>query len=90
MKYDEVKIKEDILNYLYECRESSPQSMTKIRIAVDLRDTSKGDVRTLKSCVENLLRKGFIKKQVDRGNYKIEQKGIEHIEKQREIEQQAE
>jgi len=80
MKYNETEIKDNILNYLYECRELSPQSMTKIRLAVNLRDTSKGDMRTLKSCLEALHKKGFINKQVDRGNYKIEQKGIEHIE----------
>lgn len=81
MKYDEEKIKRDILNFLYDNREASPQSLTKIRLAVELSD-SKGDMRTLKESLEFLIKKSFIKKQVDRGNYKIEEKGIAYLEEE--------
>ncbi len=79
MKYNETEIKEDILSFLYENREASPQSVTKIRLAANLGDR-KGDMRTVKTCLEELLKKGLIKKQSDRGNYKIDDKGIEHME----------
>lgn len=79
MKYNETEIKEDILSFLYENREASPQSVTKIRLAANLGD-KKGDMRTVKICLEELLKKGLIKKQSDRGNYKIDDKGIEHME----------
>lgn len=81
MKYDEEKIKKDILSYLYENKDASPQSLTKIRLAVGFND-SKGDMRTLKESLEFLIKKSFIKKQVDRGNYKIEEKGIAYLEEE--------
>lgn len=80
MKYNETQIKEDILTYLYENRDASPQSVTKIRIALGFKD-SKGDIRTTKECLEALLKKSLIKKQVDRGNYKIDDNGIKFMEK---------
>lgn len=79
MKYNEAQIKKDILTYLYENREASPQSLTKIRLAIGLND-SKGDIRTIKECLDELLKKCLIKKQVDRGNYKIDEKGIDYME----------
>lgn len=79
MKYNTEEIKNNILNYLYENKEASPQSLTKIRLAVGLND-SKGDMRTIKECLDGLMKKSFIRKQVDRGNYKIDEKGIAYIE----------
>jgi predicted transcriptional regulator len=72
---------EDILKYLYENKAASPQSQTKIRLAANLEDNKEG-LRVLKTSLEALLKKEFIKKQADRGNYKIDLKGIEHIEKE--------
>lgn len=79
MKYNTEEIKNNILNYLYENKEASPQSLTKIRLAVGLND-SKGDMRTIKECLDNLMKKSFIRKQIDRGNYKIDEKGIAYVE----------
>lgn len=79
MKYNTEEIKNNILNYLYENKEASPQSLTKIRLAVGLND-SKGDMRTIKECLDSLMKKSFIRKQIDRGNYKIDEKGIAYIE----------
>lgn len=79
MKYNTEEIKNNILNYLYENKEASPQSLTKIRLAVGLND-SKGDMRTIKECLDSLMKKSFIRKQIDRGNYKIDEKGIVYIE----------
>jgi hypothetical protein len=77
---EDIKGTEDnILNYLYENRFESPQSLTKIRLALNFGD-GRGDIRLLKSCLQFLVEKNFIKKQEIRGNYKIEDKGIMHIE----------
>lgn len=81
MKYNTKEIESNILNYLYENKELSPQSLTKVRLAIGMND-SKGDMRTIKECLDSLIRKGFINKQADRGNYKIDEKGILHIEEQ--------
>ena len=67
-----------ILIYLYENRLKSPQSLTKIKVGVHLENRSE-DTRILKSCLEILIQKNFIKKQEDRGNYKIDIKGIEYL-----------
>lgn len=79
MKDNIKETQDNILNYLYENRAASPQSLTKIRLALNLND-SKEYMRTLKTALDDLIRKNFIKKQADRGNYKIDTKGIEHIE----------
>ncbi|WP_017416935.1 hypothetical protein [Clostridium tunisiense] len=79
MKITIKETEDKVLNYLYESRDSSPQSLTKIRLALNLSD-NKEHIRTLKLCLEDLIKKGFIKKQSDRGNYKIDTKGIEHAE----------
>ncbi|MEG0774679.1 DUF5457 domain-containing protein [Clostridium sp.] len=79
MKDNIKETQDNILNYLYENRAASPQSLTKIRLALNLND-SKEYMRTLKAALDDLIRKNFIKKQADRGNYKIDTKGIEHIE----------
>lgn len=78
MKYNTKEIENNVLQFLNENKEASPQSLTKIRLAVGLND-SKGDMRTIKECLDNLMRKSFIRKQADRGNYKIEEKGIAYI-----------
>jgi predicted transcriptional regulator len=80
MKNNMHTAEDNILNYLYENKFDSPQSLTKIRLALDLED-NRCDVRILKTGLNSLTEKGFIKKQENRGNYKIEAKGIEHIEK---------
>jgi DNA-binding MarR family transcriptional regulator len=79
MKDNIKETQDNILNYLYENKDASPQSQTKIRLALNLSD-SKEHMRTLKTALDDLIKKNFIKKQADRGNYKIEVKGIEHIE----------
>ena len=38
------------------------------------------EVKILKPCLGYLIEKQLIKKQVDRGNYKIDIKGIEYME----------
>lgn len=81
MKYNTKEIEEQIVNYLYKSRELSPQSLTKVRLGIGLSD-SKGDMRTIKECLDSLIKKGLIRKQIDRGNYKIEEKGITYIEEQ--------
>ena len=79
MKDNVKEIEDSILNYLYQNRTASPQSIAKIKLAINL-GNGKGDLRTFKSSLESLIKKKFIKKQADRGNYKIEVNGIEHIE----------
>jgi len=79
MKDNIIEIEDKILNYLYENRTSSPQSIAKIKLAVNL-GNGKGDIRLLKSSLESLMKKKFITKQAIRGNYKIESSGIENIE----------
>jgi len=74
------EIEDKILAYLYETRSVSPQSVTKIKLAIELKD-GRGDVRVFKSALQGLIQKDFIKKQEIRGNYKIEIKGIEEIER---------
>ena len=77
---DNIKETEDsILNYLYENRTSSPQSIAKIKLAINL-GNGKGNLRVLKSSLESLMKKKFVTKQAVRGNYKIELSGIEFIE----------
>jgi hypothetical protein len=71
----------DILHYLYQNRLGSPQSLTKIKLALGLED-NREDNRLLKSSLQALIEKEFIKKQVDRGNYKIDDKGITEVLKQ--------
>ena len=79
MKENIKEIEDSILTYLYENRAASPQSIAKIKLAINL-GNGKGDIRLFKSSLETLIKKKFIKKQADRGNYKIELNGIEHIE----------
>lgn len=79
MKDNIKEIEDSILNYLYENRAASPQSIAKIKLAINL-GNGKGDIRSFKAALEALIKKKFIKKQADRGNYKIESNGIEHIE----------
>lgn len=77
---DNIKETEDnVLNYLYENRTSSPQSISKIKLATNI-GNGKGNIRLLKSSLESLMKKKFITKQAVRGNYKIELSGIESIE----------
>ena len=77
---DNIKETEDnILNYLYENRTSSPQSVAKIKLGINL-GKGKGDLRLFKASLDSLINKKFIKKQEDRGNYKINDNGIEQIE----------
>ncbi|MBU3176708.1 hypothetical protein KPL47_10015 [Clostridium estertheticum] len=78
---DNIKETEDnVLKYLYENKASSPQSISKIKLAINL-GNGKGNIRVLKASLESLMKKRFITKQAVRGNYKIEISGIEHIEK---------
>lgn len=78
---DNIKeIEAEILNYLYQNKLESPQSLTKIKLAVKL-DDSRGETRLLKACLDSLIKTNMIKKQDNRGNYKIETIGIEHIER---------
>ncbi|MBK5242762.1 hypothetical protein [Clostridium sp.] len=79
MKDDIKVIEANTLRYLYENRASSPQSVAKIKLGIDL-GKGKGDIRLFKASLESLIIKKFIKKQEDRGNYKIELNGIEFIE----------
>ena len=79
MKADIKEIEDSILNYLYENRTASPQSLAKIKLGINL-GNGKGDLRDFKSSLETLMKKRFITKQATRGNYKIEPTGIEHIE----------
>lgn len=77
---DKIKEIEDmILSYLYEKRFESPQSLTKIKTAVNLENDTR-EVKILKPCLGYLIEKHLIKKQEDRGNYKIDIKGIEYVE----------
>jgi hypothetical protein len=73
------EIEDKILTYLYETRSVSPQSLTKIRFAIELGD-GREDIRILKASLVSLIEKNLVKKQEIRGNYKIEVKGIEQIE----------
>ncbi|MBU3160119.1 hypothetical protein KPL37_10170 [Clostridium frigoris] len=78
---DNIKETEDnVLKYLYENKASSPQSISKIKLAINL-GNGKGNIRVLKASLESLMKKRFITKQAVRGNYKIETSGIEHIDK---------
>ncbi|MCB2306574.1 hypothetical protein LGL08_10935 [Clostridium estertheticum] len=78
---DNIKETEDnVLKYLYENKASSPQSISKIKLAINL-GNGKGNIRVLKASLESLMKKRFITKQAVRGNYKIEINGIDHIEK---------
>jgi hypothetical protein len=79
MKDDIKEIEANTLNYLYENRASSPQSVAKIKLGIDL-GKGKGDIRLFKASLESLIIKKFIMKQEDRGNYKIGLTGIELIE----------
>lgn len=79
MKDNIKEIEDSILNYLYENRTASPQSIAKIKLALNL-GNGKGDIRVLKSSLESLMKKKLITKQAVRGNYKIELTGIEFIE----------
>lgn len=79
MKDDIKEIEANTLNYLYENRTSSPQSVAKIKLGIEL-GNGKGDLRLFKASLESLIIKKFIKKQEDRGNYKIGPNGIEFIE----------
>lgn len=79
MKDDIKEIEANILNYLYENRASSPQSVAKIKLGIDL-GKGKGDLRLFKASLESLIIKKFIKKQEDRGNYKIGLNGTEFVE----------
>ncbi|MGK0466042.1 hypothetical protein [Clostridium sp.] len=79
MKDDIREIEANTLNYLYENRTSSPQSVAKIKLALEL-GKGKGDIRLFKASLESLIVKKFIKKQEDRGNYKIGPNGIAFIE----------
>jgi len=79
MKDNIIETEDKILTYLYENRTSSPQSIAKIKLAINL-GNGKGDIRLLKSSLESLMKKKFITKQAIRGNYKIESSGIENIE----------
>jgi hypothetical protein len=77
---DKTKDIEDmILSYLYQKRTESPQSLMKIKTAVNLENGTR-EIKILKPCLANLIEKELIKKQVDRGNYKIDVKGIEYME----------
>lgn len=80
MKDNIIETEDNVLNYLYDNKASSPQSISKIKIAINL-GNGKGNIRVLKASLESLMKKRFITKQAVRGNYKIEQSGIEHIEK---------
>lgn len=79
MKDNIKEIEDSILNYLYENRTASPQSIAKIKLAINL-GNGKGNIRVLKSSLESLMKKKLITKQAVRGNYKIELTGIEFIE----------
>lgn len=79
MKDNIQEIEDTILKYLYETRIASPQSITKIKLAINL-GNGKGNLRSFKSSLESLMKKKFITKQAVRGNYKIEPSGIDYIE----------
>ena len=79
MKDNIEEIEANVLNYLYKSRAASPQSVAKIKLAINL-GKGKGDIRVFKASLESLMRKKFITKQAVRGNYKIEATGIENIE----------
>lgn len=78
---DKIKETEDnILRYLYENRLKSPQSLAKIRYAANLEE-DRAFKKILKASLESLISKSFIKKQENRGNYKIEDGAVEYVEK---------
>lgn len=79
MKDDIKEVEDSVLNYLYESRTASPQSLAKIKLAIDL-GNGKGNLRVFKSSLESLMKKRLITKQAVRGNYKIEPTGIETVE----------
>ncbi|MBZ9636127.1 hypothetical protein [Clostridium sp. FP1] len=74
----------NVLNYLYENKAASPQSVAKIKLGINL-GKGKGDLRLFKASLESLINKKFIKKQEDRGNYKINDSGIKHMEETEDI-----
>ncbi|WP_298837773.1 hypothetical protein [Clostridium sp.] len=80
MKDNIIETEHNVLKYLYENKTLSPQSISKIKLAINL-GNGKGNIRVLKASLESLMKKRFITKQAVRGNYKIETSGIEHIEK---------
>lgn len=79
MKDDIREIEDNILNYLYENKAASPQSVAKMKLGINLKN-GKGALRLFKASLDSLIQKKFIKKQEDRGNYKISPEGIEFIE----------
>lgn len=79
MKDNIIEIEDNIINYLYENRTASPQSIAKIKLGINL-GNGKVNIRLFKSSLDSLIKKKFIKKQEDRGNYKIHLNGIEFIE----------
>lgn len=79
MKDNIEEIECNLLNYLYENKAASPQSVAKIKLGINL-GKGKGDLRLFKASLESLINKKFIKKQEDRGNYKINDNGIQHVE----------
>ncbi|MBU3189734.1 hypothetical protein K9O30_10880 [Clostridium bowmanii] len=86
MKDDIKEIEDSVLNYLYESRNASPQSLAKIKLAINL-GNGKGNLRVFKSSLELLMKKRLITKQAVRGNYKIEPTGIEAVEGNKNIEE---
>ena len=56
MKDNIIETEDKILTYLYESRLSSPQSIAKIKLAINL-GNGKGDIRLLKSSLESLMKK---------------------------------
>ena len=54
---DNIKETEDnVLKYLYENKASSPQSISKIKLAINL-GNGKGNIRVLKASLESLMKK---------------------------------
>ncbi|WP_291632666.1 hypothetical protein [Clostridium sp.] len=82
MKDDIKEVEDRVLNYLYENRAASPQSITKIKLGINL-GNGKGNNRLFKSSLESLMKNKFITKQAIRGNYKIEPSGIVYIEEEK-------
>ncbi|MFT5872094.1 MAG: hypothetical protein ACI8WT_001021 [Clostridium sp.] len=81
MKDDIKEVEDRVLNYLYENRAASPQSIAKIKLGINL-GNGKGNNRLFKSSLESLMKKKFITKQAIRGNYKIEPSAIAYIEEE--------
>ncbi len=89
MKDNTKEIEDSILNYLYENKAASPQSLAKIKLAINL-GNGKGNIRVFKASLESLMKKKLITKQAVRGNYKIEPTGINIIETNDNIEDNIE